>query len=55
MAHIRVVTTRAPGLIPSLIKEIDHASKHTRYSNPKKSPTQGFFKGYHTIFFMKHT
>ena len=26
MAHIRVVTTRAPGLIPSLIKEIDHAS-----------------------------
>ena len=26
MALIRVVTTRAPGLIPSLIKEIDHAS-----------------------------
>lgn len=26
MARIRIVTTRAPGLIPSLIKEIDHAS-----------------------------
>ena len=26
MTRIRVVTTRAPGLIPSLIKEIDHAS-----------------------------
>ena len=26
MAHIRIVTTRAPGLIPSLIQEIDHAS-----------------------------
>ncbi len=26
MAHIRVVTTRAPGLIPSLIREINHAS-----------------------------
>ena len=26
MTHIRIVTTRAPGLIPSLIKEIDHAS-----------------------------
>ncbi len=26
MANIRIVTTRAPGLIPSLIKEIDHAS-----------------------------
>ena len=26
MAHIRIVTTRAPGLIPSLIKEIEHAS-----------------------------
>ncbi len=26
MALIRVVTTRAPGLIPSLIKEIEHAS-----------------------------
>ena len=26
MAKIRIVTTRAPGLIPSLIKEIDHAS-----------------------------
>ena len=26
MAHIRVVTTRAPGLIPSLIKEIGQAS-----------------------------
>ena len=26
MAFIRVVTTRAPGLIPSLIKEIDKAS-----------------------------
>ena len=25
MASIRIVTTRAPGLIPSLIKEIDHA------------------------------
>ena len=26
MAHIRIVTTRAPGLIPSLIYEIDHAA-----------------------------
>ena len=26
MARIRIVTTRAPGLIPSLIREIDHAS-----------------------------
>ncbi len=26
MAKIRIVTTRAPGLIPSLIKEIDHAA-----------------------------
>ena len=26
MAHIRVVTTRAPGLIPSLIREIEQAS-----------------------------
>ena len=26
MAHIRVVMTRAPGLIPSLIRETDHAS-----------------------------
>ena len=26
MARIRIVTTRAPGLIPSLIKEMDHAS-----------------------------
>ena len=26
MAQIRIVTTRAPGLIPSLIREIDHAS-----------------------------
>ena len=26
MAEIRIVTTRAPGLIPSLIREIDHAS-----------------------------
>ena len=26
MAHVRIVTTRAPGLIPSLIYEIDHAA-----------------------------
>ena len=26
MAHIRIVTTRAPGLIPSLIREIDNAA-----------------------------
>lgn len=26
MAIIRIVTTRAPGLIPSLVKEIDHAT-----------------------------
>ena len=27
MASIRILTTRAPGLIPSLIKEIDHAAR----------------------------
>ena len=26
MAHIRIITTRAPGLIPSLIKETENAS-----------------------------
>ena len=27
MTKVRIVQTRAPGLLPSLISEIDHASK----------------------------
>ncbi len=26
MASIRIITARVPGLIPSLVKEIDHAA-----------------------------